>query len=200
MEWYSELQPLMKKDGQTIATAIISAISDIVDLACKSAPDPAFRFLHLIVGDAINTNENAMKRVLFHFRHIAQARGFRYFCLVWKCGSHQSNLVAVVAVCGVFRSKPQDNDSLTANCVCFYKYLAPDNCEEFGHNLRQYLINSLSLVDRDPFVMLISSSRNMPSQRFRVRFCGEAMFLVLVAVCGMCKVIEAMPHIASQRF
>ena len=55
-------------------------------------------------------------------------------------------------------------------------------------------------VDRDPFVILISVSRFMASQRFRVRFCGEAMFLVFVAVCGVCKVIEAMPHIASQRF
>ena len=70
-EWYSELQPLRCKDGSTIATALIEAVRGLFEACALGAKaqgsNSSVRVLHLLVGDGINTNENAAKRVLRYF-------------------------------------------------------------------------------------------------------------------------------------
>jgi hypothetical protein len=53
------------------------------------------------IAGGINTNENAGKRLLFHIGQQTAARPILvYRLLVWKCVSHQSNLVVLVAIAG----------------------------------------------------------------------------------------------------
>ena len=57
----------MRKDGATIATALVNVTTEVVDACLKGLrrnKAPHTRIVHLIVGDGINTNENALKRVL----------------------------------------------------------------------------------------------------------------------------------------
>ena len=65
VEWYTELQALFKKDGETIGWALATTLMEIVRLveaAAKSAAR-AYRVVHLVSGDGVHTNENAMKRL-----------------------------------------------------------------------------------------------------------------------------------------
>lgn len=67
VEWLTELQPLMKKDGPTLATALIQVIVSIVRCATSSASSSTgsqpVRILHCLTGDGIETNANAAKRL-----------------------------------------------------------------------------------------------------------------------------------------
>ena len=68
MEIYTELQPLLKKDGATIATAIIQTTSGLLEECVKALARnqhgcKQLRVVHIVVGDGVNTNENAMKRL-----------------------------------------------------------------------------------------------------------------------------------------
>ena len=53
-----------------------------MNIACVHALESPARILHLVIGDAINTNENAMKRVLFfHLRGTLQKPMLQVFSL-----------------------------------------------------------------------------------------------------------------------
>ena len=73
MRWLTELQPLMKKNAPTLATAIIAVVQSVLDVVVAAAPASrgtslTVRLCHLLVGDGVSTNEAAAKRVLKHFR------------------------------------------------------------------------------------------------------------------------------------
>ncbi len=56
-----ELQPLAKKDAATLSTALLS----VLDIVMASAPlNQGDRFVHVLVGDGIYTNEAAARTVL----------------------------------------------------------------------------------------------------------------------------------------
>lgn len=105
--WYTELMPMAKKDQITIASSIIAVLTDIwsslglLDASGSGVNEEAHtvRFVHLITGDAINTNEAAARRVLYYSRNMLP-RHVRYRMLVFRCAAHKCNLVTVAAICG----------------------------------------------------------------------------------------------------
>lgn len=104
LPWLTELQPLSKKDGKTLATALISTVNDILQnlLGGALASDQLKpTVVHSITGDAINTNENACRYVLRHFSHTrAWSSRINFRMVVFRCAAHKCNLVSVAAVCG----------------------------------------------------------------------------------------------------
>ena len=151
VEFFSELQPLLKKDGATIAEAICSVSAEVIKACAQglrgdSQPQQRLRFIHLLTGDGINTNENALKRTYYYFTKTFSAHSLRYSLLAWRCASHQANLAVHVAICGELMAEPAENNALCANCVRLFKYLIPDYCEEFAAALRKYVVEQLVLV------------------------------------------------------
>ena len=63
-----------------------------------------------------------------------------------KCGSHQSNLVVIIAVCGEKFNKPTEQCPITGTCVRFFKYLLLAYSEEFALSLWSYLDGDVKLV------------------------------------------------------
>lgn len=148
VDWFVELQPLLKKDGPSLATAIILAVKSIMDtLSNAQVPGkrPA-RVLHLLTGDGINTNDNAMKRVCFHFRQASFRKHFDYQCINWKCAAHISNRLVAVAVCGGTVQDAERTDAICCACSRYFKHLLPCYSEEFACNLRKHIHNNLKLT------------------------------------------------------
>ena len=176
----TELQALQKKDGRTIATSIIQvmdrALKAVRDgLASSGKPDRALRVLHVITGDAINTNDNSYRRVYQHFSVVARTCGFKFFLIGIKCCSHQRNLVVVVAICGSGMKRPLDNDVLTANCSRLYKYLAADYYEEFAANLRDEVSRTTRFLPLDE-ASDPESLRCIEQSKKLVQLYGEGVF------------------------
>ncbi len=173
LEWFCELQPLGRKDGPTIATAIICCISEVISAVSVTAASEAgtgavpvttsseartgtmpgttssgagkVRVLHCVTGDAVNTSESALRRVVYHFRNTADS-SVEYFLLGWKCSSHQSNLVVGAAICGEEGVRqPERKNRLCRACSQLFRHLMMDYCEEFGSSLRQYVLEKLTV-------------------------------------------------------
>ena len=104
------------------------------------------RILHLISGDGLNTNENAVKRVLSHFL-LNQSAGnlVQYRVMVWKCASHQANLVVLVAITGSLAKGPTQSSDLCGTLSRLYKYLVPSYLDEFTAQLRNYVVASFRI-------------------------------------------------------
>ena len=100
LEWFCELQPLLKKDRAPIAIAIINIIREILDKVAAQLREATvkLRVIHVVIGDGVSTNELALKRVLWHFRN-KPCPWIEYFVVVWKCASHKANLSVAVAIC-----------------------------------------------------------------------------------------------------
>ena len=152
-EFFTELHALHKKDGKTTATSIIRTFENVLETIKKGiAAMPVgsnckvARVVHIIVGDAVPTNDNACKRVLEYFTRHAFLWNMRYSMLVVKCSSHQSNLVVLVAITGSVLKDPVDKDLLCGTCSRLFKYLAPTYQEEFAANLRQLVVDRVQLV------------------------------------------------------
>jgi hypothetical protein len=103
MDWPTELQALARKDGPTIATALCQVADSVMTgaLAGRVEPQRRVRFINILTGDGINTNENAAKRLLWRYRNGWFRDNFIYLLILWKCASHISNLVVSSAICGV---------------------------------------------------------------------------------------------------
>jgi len=143
VEWPCELQALGQKTGAALGQCIVDIVSEI--LTCISR-GPAvswsrLRFVHLITGDGINTNQNAGRRVLRFFRENAQwgLVHVRYRQIMIRCSSHVANLVVVVGICGEMLQKAHETNDVCANCSRAFKHLIPDYIEEFSASMRRHL-------------------------------------------------------------
>jgi hypothetical protein len=104
------------------------------------------RFLHVLVGDGVNTNENSAKRLLHKFIVNLQAGSkIVYRLLVWKCFSHQANLVVLVAIAGGLVLNPLDSNELCGTLSRLYKFLVPAYLDEFTGVLRNMVVTSFRL-------------------------------------------------------
>jgi hypothetical protein len=145
LEWPTELQPLMRKDGSTIATAIVSAVAGALEAAAAAVDARGARpvtFLHMLIGDGVNTNENAAKKVLQHFMFDQRHPKLKYRLLVWKCASHQANLVVAVAISGKVSGDVLRQSELCATLSRLYKYLVPSYLPEFSMTLRNLVAST----------------------------------------------------------
>ena len=66
--------------------------------------------------------------------------------LVWKCSSHQANLVVAVAIAGGMEENPLDSSPLCANLSRLYKYLLPTYLDEFTAKLRDLVVSQFELL------------------------------------------------------
>ena len=103
------------------------------------------RFVHMLVGDGVNTNENSAKRVLQRCLVNLQNNNIEYRLLVWKCSSHQSNLVVMVAIVGCLMTNVLDSNVLCATLSRLYKYLTPAYLDEFTASLRDLVVSSFTM-------------------------------------------------------
>jgi len=127
LRWLVELQPLAKKDADTLGLALIQAVAQLMQILRaarqgKATTTSPLRVIHLLTGDGVNTNEAASKRLYQHY-HNSSCETLRYFLLVWRCASHQANLCVEIAICGRLLPEPLDQNDLCANCSRFFKYL-----------------------------------------------------------------------------
>ncbi|CAK0811396.1 unnamed protein product [Prorocentrum cordatum] len=141
LEWLSEMQALGRKDGDTLGLALIDAVQGIMKILA-ALPQRAVRVVHLLIGDGINTNEAAAKRL---FEHYGRRAGgiLQYRLITWRCASHQANLVVEVALCGKLLSRPLEENDLAANCSRFFKYLLAEHCDQFATALRHHIASTL---------------------------------------------------------
>jgi hypothetical protein len=147
MEWPTELQPLASKNGATLATAMLEVMESVLDrvrAGVSRRPEKTGTIVHLLIGDGVNTNENAAKKVL-HELVSNIGRGLRYRLLVWKCSSHQANLLCAVAVCGKLSADRQES-SLCATLSRMFKYIFPSYMLELTWSLREYVHRHFKFV------------------------------------------------------
>eukprot|EP00973_Karenia_brevis_P049630 6888934-Karenia_brevis.AAC.1 len=112
-----------------------------IDQSVRSSTtsDGTVRVLHCVTGDGVNTNSNALKRLLFHMKDATARLRVKYFLLSWVCASHISNLAVAVAICGEREEQPSTKKGICAACSRFFKYLASDYFEEFSASLRHFI-------------------------------------------------------------
>ena len=80
--------------------------------ACAGVAAPRSWLIHVLVGDAIGTNEAAAKRVFpWAARDLA---GFEYFIILVKCANHQVNLSIGDAVRGAPAKAAAGHGSIAA--------------------------------------------------------------------------------------
>ena len=146
---YCELRALLKKDGPTLAAALILEVSRVIHNITTGFREQGYkasvRFVHVLTGDSVGTNDNASRRLFHHFQQEESRLGIKYRLIVVKCASHQANLVVQVAVVGPSVKNPIDDNLLCGTCSRLFKYLIPDYLEEFSYNLREHVLRRFSL-------------------------------------------------------
>ena len=130
-------------------------------LSCELNNDIKMWFVHVLVGDGINTNEAAARRLLA--RALVEPLGqLRYFLAAYKCSSHQANLAAKGAVIGaaakVAAATGADSDIAGQRphlAVCgaaarLYKYLINFYFDEFALAIHMWVAQAMNLEQLPP--------------------------------------------------
>ena len=166
----TDLDALSNKTASTLATSLDRVLRSTasvcrrgVDLA-KCPADTEVWFVHVLVGDGINTNGAVARMLLADARATPVALVFRYFVMVVRCASHQANLIigGVVeghaALCGAHQTADVagsenalvvrfdiDNPQRAPHrlscgvLVRLYKYLLNDYHSEFWSSLSAHV-------------------------------------------------------------
>ena len=71
-------------------------------------------------------------------------RHIDYAVVVWRCASHQINLIVAVAIVGELVSDPLDTCDVCAAFSRLYKHLIPMYVEGFAHMLNKHLMDTLA--------------------------------------------------------
>ena len=141
--WPTELQPLGRKTGAVLGQCIVDIISEIMrNVIVPLTPSwTCLRFVHVLVGDGVSTNQNAGRRALRFFSEHSRwgSTIVRYRLVMVQCASHAANLVVIVAICGELSRNAAEDDEICSYCSRFFKYFIPDYIEEFSFSLRTYL-------------------------------------------------------------
>ena len=155
IEYFTELQPLLKKDSDTIGQAIVNTAKNVIvsllDQPATRPPQP-LRLIYILTGDGINTNLASAKKMFSFFAQNASYHGTRVDLRLWcvRCASHVANLVVLVALVGEIISAPVDNSDLCAALVRWYKYIVPQYVEELNSSLRSFLLSNFRVQVGDP--------------------------------------------------
>ena len=150
VEVFTDLQPLSRKGGATLATAITDIVKPVFTLCSGCAvkhSSRSIRVIHVLVGDGINTNENAAKRVLYNLRRRGAKERVEYRLALFKCSSHQSNLCVAVAIAGNISNDLVDRCGICGTLSRLYKHLLPSYLEEFTARLRGIVLDKMVICD-----------------------------------------------------
>ncbi len=130
----------MKKNGPTIAHALVSTLREVADLVQNSSSAGCLpRLLHVLTGDAVGTNDNAARRMFQYFTSPDMASKISYSLVNFLCGAHQSNLTCHIAICSKRVKNPTRGDPICAACSRLYRHLMADYGEEFNLSLWSYV-------------------------------------------------------------
>ena len=135
-----ELEGLVDKSAATLATSFERLMNTLLGKMLPQ-PQPAYEsevwLAHIIIGDAINTNEAAAK-ILWALAAKGSFGSVRYFLLLGKCGTHQSALSAKDGVIGRAAAtaaeaagEGKEFEDVVGNAVRIFKYLVPEYYEDF---------------------------------------------------------------------
>jgi hypothetical protein len=103
VRWFTELDALADKTAKVLAHSLHRVVVDVCaaivqGITCGSTI-PAW-FIHVLVGDGVNTNQAAAGLLLAWIRKPELPGGLRYFLILAKCSNHQVHLALSSAVCG----------------------------------------------------------------------------------------------------
>jgi len=146
MPWWSELQPLRRKDAPSLATACIEMMQSILTQVVREVPSgkPVPKIFHILTGDSIPSNIAASRSVLHWFLHCCQySKDMVYRLICIRCAAHRANLVTVAAICGGAQQNPIRGNAICATVSRLFKYLIPQYCEEYAANLRSWLVERI---------------------------------------------------------
>ena len=145
----TELEALGDKGTGTLATSLEGTLREILqDVLPASDSGPEIWVIHLLIGDAVPTNDAAARVIWASVKERPLGQRVRYFEMVVKCMVHQSGLSAKCGVIGSAASTAGDCHDVTGVAVRLFKYLLNDYYEEFCANTYNWVFKSLSVVDR----------------------------------------------------
>jgi hypothetical protein len=81
LRWYTELDALADKTAQALAHSLYRVVFDVATTVskCTGQSTSAVWFIHILLGDGVNTNEAAAARLLQWIRNVPFPRTLRYF-------------------------------------------------------------------------------------------------------------------------
>ena len=145
----TELEALGDKTAGTIATSLEGVMRGVLKdvlptITCRGVEIWA---IHLLIGDAIPTNDAAARVIWASVQQRSLGQGVRYFEAVSKCMVHQVGLSAKNGVIGLAASAAGDNcEEVTTVASRLFKYLINDYYEEFCTNVHDWVSTTLAVV------------------------------------------------------
>ena len=150
-----ELEALADKGTNTLATSLEGVLRNTCrDILPTTIPlaGPEIWLVHLVIGDAIPTNDAAARVIWASITNNPLGRGIKHFMLTVKCMTHQAGLAARSGVEGFSASTAgpkQGNDNVPGAATRLFKYLINDYYEEFTTNVATYVATRLHVVSQD---------------------------------------------------
>ena len=153
----TEMEALADKTAATLATSLEGVLRNLVKwvLPTGTRPETPVVFTHILVGDAISTNEAAAKVLLASVRRDPIAENTQYWLVSLRCATHQANLSCRSCVEGPAAACASDIDGpakskgahtlVCGSAVRLFKYLLSDYHEEFCGNLREWVLQNLTV-------------------------------------------------------
>ena len=158
----TELVALGRKNASTICESFIPVVDDLLNAGTPQQPllTAHHRLLHVVIGDAIATNDLAF-RMLFHRMRVvaAERQTCPHYCIVVvKCASHQSNLAVRSAILGPNVTNANSNP-IIATCVRAFRYVFNDYGEEFAVNLATIVKDKCTILGPDTPEAVLEAAR-----------------------------------------
>ncbi len=149
LPWLTDLQPLGRKDSDTLCFALFCVLRDLaVTLGGDEEPCPKRRrLLHILVGDSVPTNMLAGRKLWRLIQSLLLEPPFcvlDYLMIAIRCASHQANLAVRTAI-GGDAPLPKDLPSIETTSARFFKFLLVDYYEEFLANARAFVSDNFRI-------------------------------------------------------
>jgi len=165
------MEALGDKTVATLATSLDGVARQVAKTIAEGVGNDSETWLiHVLVGDAIHTNEAAARRLYAKAAVTPMAAALKYCLMVVKCASHQANLAAKGAAIGVAATvcnaaTGADAEGAKADTAAIgaattqphllscgiltrlYKCLVADYFEEFSASLRFWATTELRILD-----------------------------------------------------
>ena len=169
----TELEALGDKTTSTLATSLEGTMRNTLrDVLPANDTGPEIWVSHLIIGDAIPTNDSAARVVWASVKECPLGQRRRYFLLIVKCMTHQTSLSAKCGVEGSAASTANGNDDVPGMATRLFKYLINDYYDGLctnvslvkgdAHELVQNRLRRLfGVMHKDPLLELGPATSNL---------------------------------------
>ena len=145
----TELEALGDKTTGTLATSLEGVLRGVLgDVLPQNEAGPEIWVFHLLVGDAIPTNDSASRVLYASVKRNPLGPRVRYFAAVVKCMVHQAGLASKGGVIGPAASAAGECHDVTGTATRLFKYLLNDYFDDFATNSRNWVRKNLQVVGR----------------------------------------------------